>query len=36
MSFVKVVNGKALGGGEAEGGGKETAPTGPVGGAEAG
>ena len=36
MSFVKVVNGKAVGGGESGGGAKETAPTGPVGGAETG
>ena len=33
MSFVKVVNGKAVGGGEAE---KDPAPSGPVGGAGAG
>jgi stage II sporulation protein D len=36
MSFVKVVNGKTVGGGESEEGAKGTAPTGPVGGAGAG
>jgi stage II sporulation protein D len=36
MSFVKVVNGKTVGGGETEGGAKGAAPTGPVGGAGAG
>jgi stage II sporulation protein D len=36
MSFVKVVNGKAVGGGEAGEGAKETTPSGPVGGAEPG
>lgn len=36
MSFVKVVNGKVVGGDESGGGAKETAPTGPVGGAETG
>jgi stage II sporulation protein D len=35
MSFVKVVNGKAVGGGETEAA-KETAPAGPVGGAGTG
>jgi stage II sporulation protein D len=36
MSFVKEVNGKAVGGGEAEEGTKDTAPTGPAGGAATG
>ena len=36
MSFVKQVNGKTVGGGKAEEGAKEPAPTGPVGGAGAG